>query len=165
MPLKRKFSHGHLRKFAAINLKLFLNAVKRSIRWCHEDAFMLSTVFTPESVEMPVLEDTFCNPEAIPWEAYHGHIKDLLTDPVYRRGKFILLYPPTAEDSTGYRWQILATKMLFVIQRVMLFLPANHEGPRIISALSRKRCSKPTWSTYGSPYISSPTSSLGSARP
>ncbi len=68
----------------------------------------LSEYFTPESVELPVLSEVFCNPEDIPLEGYNGHIKFLLTDEKYRKGKFIHFFPPlnTGDEKNrgGYKW-------------------------------------------------------------
>ncbi len=51
------------------------------------------------------MEDNWCNPQDIPWEFYHGPIKDILTDERYRKGRFILLYPPIDDEtSSGYRY-------------------------------------------------------------
>jgi len=47
---------------------------------------------------MPALEETFCNPEDIPFEPWHGHIKHLLKDESLRKGKLFLLYPPISGD-------------------------------------------------------------------
>lgn len=53
---------------------------------------------------MPLMEDTYCNPEDIPWEYFYGHIREVLTDPAYRKGRFVLLFPPIQGDLTkGYR--------------------------------------------------------------
>jgi len=54
--------------------------------------------------DMPVLEETFCDVDDIPFEPYHGHIKHLLKDKSLRKGKIFRLYPPDAMDfSKGYK--------------------------------------------------------------
>lgn len=62
----------------------------------------LSAFFEEGGVELPVLEETFCNPEDIPWEPYRGHLRDIFTDKKYRKGKFIHLWP----QPNGYKYVI-----------------------------------------------------------
>ena len=38
----------------------------------------LIKIFTPKSIKVPVLYDTYCNPTDIPWEMWRGKIDDLL---------------------------------------------------------------------------------------
>ena len=40
----------------------------------------LTNFFTPESIDLPVLYDVYCNPEDIPWEMWRGKMGDLLTN-------------------------------------------------------------------------------------
>ncbi len=67
----------------------------------------LNKVFTEDSIQhVEIMEETFCNPNDIPWESYSGHIKDFLNKEEYRKGRFILFFPPkTEKDGTpkGYR--------------------------------------------------------------
>ena len=65
----------------------------------------LSTFFTPESINLPILYDTYCNPEEIPWEMWCGKLADLLTNEKLRRGRFLYLYKATDDDTCrhGYR--------------------------------------------------------------
>ena len=65
----------------------------------------LTTFFTPESINLPVLYDVYCNPEDIPWEMWRGRMADLLTDKTLRKGRFFWLYKPMKEGSLdgGYR--------------------------------------------------------------
>ena len=61
--------------------------------------------FTPESVTVPVLSEVFCNPEDIKSRLYpyRGPFKDLVNDEKWRKGKIIEFYPPTEDDTSGYR--------------------------------------------------------------
>ena len=45
----------------------------------------LTAFFTPESINLPILYDTYCNPEDIPWEMWRGKLADLLTNEKLRR--------------------------------------------------------------------------------
>ena len=54
----------------------------------------ISDHFTPDSVEVPVLSEVYCNPQDIPFEGYNGHIKNLLNEEDYRTGKLIHFFPP-----------------------------------------------------------------------
>ena len=62
--------------------------------------------FTPESVTLPVLSETFCNPEEFKshLKPYDGPFKDLITDEKYRKGHLIEFYPaPEGSEKGGYR--------------------------------------------------------------
>ena len=65
----------------------------------------LTTFFTPESINLPVLYDVYCNPEDIPWEMWRGRLSELLTDKTLRTGRFMWLYKPKHEGRLdgGYR--------------------------------------------------------------
>ena len=64
----------------------------------------LTNFFTPESIDIPVLYDVYCNPEDIPWEMWRGQMTDLLTDKTLRRGRFLWIYKTRHEGSLyGYR--------------------------------------------------------------
>lgn len=52
----------------------------------------LLKVFTPRSVEIPVLEETFCNYEEIKFKDYQGHMRPILTDKTWWTGKLIWLW-------------------------------------------------------------------------
>jgi hypothetical protein len=54
----------------------------------------VAEAFTPENVEVPVLAETFCNPQDIRFEAFNGRFADLLTDEKLRKGKLLNFYPP-----------------------------------------------------------------------
>jgi hypothetical protein len=60
--------------------------------------------FNTDSVDdLPVFEETFCNPTDIPLEPWHGHIKILLKDESLRRGRLLQLYPSDPNDFGGKR--------------------------------------------------------------
>eukprot|EP00095_Tigriopus_kingsejongensis_P010494 maker-scaffold436_size171858-snap-gene-0.29 protein:Tk10494 transcript:maker-scaffold436_size171858-snap-gene-0.29-mRNA-1 annotation:"galactoside 2-alpha-l-fucosyltransferase 2" len=63
----------------------------------------LLKVFTEESIQMPVIQDKFCDPKKIPLQPYHGHIQNILSDESYRRGKLISFFPSNPEYPFGYR--------------------------------------------------------------
>ena len=65
----------------------------------------LTAFFTPESVDIPILYDIYCNPQDIPWEMWRGKLADLLTDKKLRKGKFLWLYKPSSPEKLeeGYR--------------------------------------------------------------
>ena len=65
----------------------------------------LSAFFTPESINLPILYDTYCNPEDIPWEMWRGKLADLLTNEKLRRGRFFWLYKEIDPESLegGYK--------------------------------------------------------------
>ena len=64
----------------------------------------LTNFFTPESIDIPVLYDVYCNPEDIPWEMWRGQMTDLLTDKTLRRGRFLWINKSRHEGSLyGYR--------------------------------------------------------------
>ena len=65
----------------------------------------LIDVFTPDSIKLPVLHDTYCNPQDIPWEMWRGKMAYLLTNENLRKGRFIWLYKPTNPEDFegGYR--------------------------------------------------------------
>ena len=52
----------------------------------------LTVVFTPESINLPILYDTYCNPQDIPWEMWRGKMDDLLTNKNLRKGKFLYVF-------------------------------------------------------------------------
>ena len=56
--------------------------------------------FTPESVQLPVLRETFCNADEIiaNLQPYSGPFKDLINGQEYHKGKLIAFYP---SDKTG----------------------------------------------------------------
>ena len=65
----------------------------------------LTTFYTSESINMPILYDKYCNPEDIPWEMWCGPLADLLTNEKLRTGRFLWLYKQT-DDVTcrdGYK--------------------------------------------------------------
>jgi hypothetical protein len=61
--------------------------------------------FTDESIQLPVLSEVYCNPEAIKSNliGYNGPFKDLVNDEKWRKGKLIEFYPPLGSDTGGYR--------------------------------------------------------------
>ena len=62
--------------------------------------------FTDESIQLPVLSEVYCNPEAIKSNliGYSGPFKDLVNDEKWRKGKLIEFYPPVdGGDTGGYR--------------------------------------------------------------
>ena len=65
----------------------------------------LIDVFTPDSINLPVLQDTYCNPEDIPWEMWRGKMGDLLTNENLCNGRFIWMYKPKnpGDFEGGYR--------------------------------------------------------------
>ena len=65
----------------------------------------LTTFFIPESINVHVLYDEYCNPEDIPWEMWRGKLAELLTDKTIRHGRFFWLYKQMNENSLdgGYR--------------------------------------------------------------
>ena len=65
----------------------------------------LSAFFTPESINLPILYDTYCNPEDIPWEMWRGKLADLLTNEKLRKGRFFWLYKETDKETMegGYK--------------------------------------------------------------
>lgn len=60
--------------------------------------------FTDESMQLPVLSEVYCNPEAIKSNliGYSGPFKDLVNDEKWRKGKLIEFYPPI-DGEGGYR--------------------------------------------------------------
>lgn len=58
----------------------------------------LEATFTRDSVVLPVLQDSFCNWSEISFDGYEGHIKPMLKDPDYSRGKIIWPW-----QEAGYR--------------------------------------------------------------
>ena len=66
----------------------------------------LATFFTPDSIKLPILHDTYCNPQEIPWEMWRGKFADLLTNKNLRKGRFLWLYKPKRPDDFegGYRY-------------------------------------------------------------
>ena len=68
----------------------------------------MNEYFTPDVFELNVLSEAFCNPKDIPFEAYDRHIKFLLTDAKYRKGKLIHFFPrvDSANDKIkgGYKF-------------------------------------------------------------
>ena len=65
----------------------------------------LTKFFTPESIQIPIMYDVYCNPEDIPWEMWRGKLADLLINEHLRKGRFLWLYKAYREDTTdgGYR--------------------------------------------------------------
>ena len=65
----------------------------------------LTSFFTPESIKLSILYDTYCNPEDIPWEMWRGKLADLLTNKGLRKGRFFWLYKAIDDTTTegGYR--------------------------------------------------------------
>ncbi len=63
----------------------------------------LLKVFTPDSITVPAIEDVYCNWKSMPFEGYHGHIRDALTNVGLRKGRLLKMWPPTKEQPTGYR--------------------------------------------------------------
>jgi len=67
----------------------------------------LSEMFTPETVELPVLSDVFCNYNAINFEPYNKHLKHLLSEEQYKKGRTIFFFPPKtlggSEIMGGYK--------------------------------------------------------------
>ena len=62
--------------------------------------------FTPESLTLPVLNETFCNWNDINFEPYNGPFKDLLTMEDFRKGRIIEFYPGKVVNGKiegGYR--------------------------------------------------------------
>ena len=61
-------------------------------RHCYET---LAKVFTERSIQdVPVFEDTFCEaPQELPYEAYIGPMKELITKTEFHRGRFLWLFP------------------------------------------------------------------------
>ena len=52
----------------------------------------MSEIFTPESIEVPSLNKTFCDTENIDFDLYDGPIKNLVVDKQFRRGKILKLF-------------------------------------------------------------------------
>ena len=63
----------------------------------------MTKLFTPKSIKVPVLYDTYCNPCDIPWEMWKDNLDDLLSKKRFRKGKFIWLYKPSELQPQGYR--------------------------------------------------------------
>ena len=65
----------------------------------------LTAYFTPASIKLPILYDTYCNPEDIPWEMWRGKLADLLTNKKLIKGRFLWLYKPKNDTMLegGYR--------------------------------------------------------------
>ena len=59
---------------------------------------LVSATFTPENVELPVWQETFCNHADIPLEPFNGRLADFINDEKYRRGKILHFYPPDEHD-------------------------------------------------------------------
>jgi hypothetical protein len=61
--------------------------------------------FTDESMQLSVLSEVYCNPEAIKSNliGYNGPFKDLVNDEKWRKGKLIEFYPPLDGETGGYR--------------------------------------------------------------
>ena len=68
----------------------YLNAYMS--RHCYET---LAKVFTERSIQdVHVFEDWFCKaPQELPYEAYIGPMKELLTKTEFHRGRFLWLFP------------------------------------------------------------------------
>ena len=79
-------------KLVVISIKLVL-MLKLAFK-IHFRGYMLA-FFTPESVKLPVLKETFCNPEDITsrLEPYNGPFKDLINDKTYHKGRILEFYP------------------------------------------------------------------------
>jgi hypothetical protein len=73
----------------------------------------MSDYFTPDTVEVQVLSEYFCNPDDIPFEGYSGHIKHLLSDESFRKGKLIHFYPPLKTGDENNRGGYKSVFILF----------------------------------------------------
>lgn len=58
-----------------------------------ECLFYLRKFFTKESIRLRSLEETFCDPESIEWDAYSEHVRPLLLDKSFRNGHMLHLWP------------------------------------------------------------------------
>jgi hypothetical protein len=54
---------------------------------------LIAKTFLPEIVQLPVLSETFCNFDRIPFWHYNGRLEHLITDETFRTGHLILFYP------------------------------------------------------------------------
>ena len=63
----------------------------------------MTKIFTPKSIKVPVLYDTYCNPTDIPWEMWRGKLDDLILKKRLQKGKFLWLYKPSEANPKGYR--------------------------------------------------------------
>ena len=52
----------------------------------------MSETFDPKSIELPTLNETFCDAETIEFDDYDGPFRNLLVDPQFRQGKKLMLY-------------------------------------------------------------------------
>ena len=82
----------------------------------------LTKVFTPESIHIPVIYDTYCNPEDIPWELWDGKLADLLSTENLRKGKFLWLYK-TKYMKAGYRYNILDDVRILTLNQDKIYKP------------------------------------------
>ena len=56
---------------------------------------ILASMFTKESIELPVLEQSFCSLKKMKFQVFEGNFTHLLLeDSQYRKGKLLNLYPP-----------------------------------------------------------------------
>eukprot|EP00095_Tigriopus_kingsejongensis_P007597 maker-scaffold417_size177606-snap-gene-0.46 protein:Tk07597 transcript:maker-scaffold417_size177606-snap-gene-0.46-mRNA-1 annotation:"galactoside 2-alpha-l-fucosyltransferase 2" len=68
----------------------------------------LRKYFTHDSVDVPSIEQTFCDHQSIPWEGYNQFIRPLLVERHYRLGRAIELFPIVAgapREFNSYRAQ------------------------------------------------------------
>ena len=73
-------------------MTLYIKHHNSDIRLKDTNEFMLK-FFTPESVTLPVFNETFCDWKNIKLMPYNGPLKDLLVMEKYRKGKILEFYP------------------------------------------------------------------------
>ena len=57
--------------------------------------------YTPESITLPIFNETFCNAKDIRFIPYNGPFADLLNDEEFRKGKIMQFYPGGVDAKTG----------------------------------------------------------------
>lgn len=78
----------------ALGMEAYINAECRQY---------LLGIFTEDSISVPVIDSVYCDPKKIPFTPYHSHIREILTDKSYRKGKILNFFPTHPDFPFGYR--------------------------------------------------------------
>ena len=65
---------------------------------------LLTGVFDPKSIEIPILEDSICDPGAAKYQVYTGNFtKLILHDSELKKGHILKIYPPDKEGKKLFK--------------------------------------------------------------
>jgi hypothetical protein len=104
---------------------------------CHN--YMLQ-FFTPESLTMLVLNETYCNSKDMIFQPYNGPFKNLVNFEEYRKGQLLYFYPGNGDGTGGYKPEDHVCREQEAFSREYLkYIKENMEWKNEVSGKAQRR--------------------------